>query len=164
MTLRLPFNPIEAGYSIQPGDETLRIALDGGSGRYQRGVADAADTVEASWALFEGEYDAFMGFVRIWRRRGGPFFLVSLPLDGSLAEDYMASFIPKTVRLASKSGPVFIVSATLEVLRLEKFEDPSLDPYEFAYELLPYYGSFDGIADMTNRLEILVNKDWPDAE
>ncbi|SUX92019.1 Uncharacterised protein [Bordetella trematum] len=128
MTLRLPFNPIEAGYSIQPGDETCGIALDGGSGRYQRGVADAADTVEASWALFEGEYDAFMGFVRIWRRRGGPFFLVSLPLDGSLAEDYMASFIPKTVRLASKSGPVFIVSATLESPSAGKIRRPEPGP------------------------------------
>ncbi|KCB41442.1 hypothetical protein L539_3592 [Bordetella hinzii 5132] len=46
---------------------------------------------------------------------------------------------------------------------LAQFEDAETDPYATAYELLPYYGSFAAIQDMMNRLEKLVNRDWPHA-
>lgn len=163
MMPRMPFSPVEAGYSVQPGDSTQRIQLDGGSGRYRTGVSDNSHQVDATWALFDADYDAFMGFVRLWKRSGGQPFKVALPLDGSIAEDYDACFVPGSIQLTSKNGPVFLVSARLEVFALAKYEDAETDPYATAYELLPYYGSFAAIQDMMNRLEKLVNRDWPHA-
>lgn len=158
----LPYQPIQAGYGIQPGDGTQRIALDGGSGRYRAGVGGASHMVTATYALFGEEYDAFMGFMRTIERSGGGPFYADLVIDGSYKLRYVAHFIPNSAR-ASMSGDIFTVSVTLEVDRRPEYEDPDTDFWAQFLKFIEIYGSIRAAREAFNLLEKIVNKDWPNA-
>lgn len=161
---KLPFKPVQAGYSVGFGDGTQRISLEGGSGRYRQGVSDNTHSVQAVWVLADENYSAFMGFVRNMRRAGGGQFEVDLVLDECRMLPYRAHFVPGSVRLVSKVGRAHTVSAELEVEADFGHEDPSLDYWGAAIIVLSFYGSVPAAREILNRLEILVNKDWPDAK
>lgn len=158
---KMPFCPAQAGYSAEFGDSTLRIKLDGGSGRYRAGVSGNSDTVTATWILKGDEYSAFMGFVRNQRRSGGVPFLIDLPLESHELVEYEANFVPGSVRLVSKNATIFIVSASIEVLSKLEFEDDDLDYWSSLVMMLAIYGSIPAAQEILNLLAKLVNEDLP---
>jgi len=160
---KMPFCPAQAGYSGEFGDGTLRVALDGGSGRYRAGVSGNSDIVTATWVLKGEEYSAFMGFVRNQKRSGSIPFLIDLPLQSHELVEYEAAFVPKSVRLASKSGAVFTVSASLEVFSKLEFDEAGLDYWASLVMMLAIYGSIPAAQEILNLLAKLVNEDLPHA-
>ncbi|MGV2894162.1 hypothetical protein ACNPPY_00070 [Achromobacter sp. AGC78] len=158
----LPFQPIQAGYGIQPGDGTQRIALDGGSGRYRAGLRGTPHMVTATYALFGEEYDAFMGFMRNVERAGGEPFEADLVIDGSRKRRYVTHFMPGSARV-SVSGDVFTVSVSLEVDRLQEYDDADLDYWGSLVMMLAVYGSIPAAKEILDLLAKLVNEDLPHA-
>lgn len=94
---KMPFYPLDAGYSSSVNDGVRRIALDGGGGRYRVDILGGADIVNATWRLYGDEYSMFMAFVRRWIRSGGQRFEIDLVLDSHEIETYQASFIPESI-------------------------------------------------------------------
>ncbi|MCP1404245.1 hypothetical protein [Achromobacter insolitus] len=160
---KMPFCPAQAGYAADFGDGTLRVQLDGGSGRYRAGVMANSDTVTATWVLQGEEYSAFMGFVRNQRRSGGVPFLIDLPLESHELVEYEANFVPRSVRLVSKTASVFTVAASLEVLSKLEFDDIDLDYWASLVMMLAIYGSIPAAREILNLLAKLVNEDLPHA-
>lgn len=160
---KMPFCPAQAGYSADFGDGTLRVGLDGGASRYRAGVSGSSDTVAATWVLRSDEYSAFMGFVRNQKRLGSVPFLIDLPLQSHELVEYEASFIPRSVRLVSKTASVFTVAASLEVFSKQEFDDADLDYWASLVMMLAIYGSIPAAQEILNLLAKLVNEDLPHA-
>lgn len=158
---KMPFCPAQAGYSADFGDGTLRVQLDGGSSRYRAGVSGNSDTVAATWILKGEEYSAFMGFVRNQKRGGSAPFLIDLPLQSHEFVEYEAAFVPRSVRLVSKTAAVFTVSASLEVFSKLEFDDADLDYWASLVMMLVIYGSIPAAREILNLLAKLVNEDLP---
>ncbi|MDQ2139590.1 hypothetical protein RBI14_15600 [Alcaligenaceae bacterium B3P038] len=154
----LPFRPIQAGYSIQPDDGILAIKLDGGASRTSVVTQGNVGVVSVNWALSPAEYSLLAGFHRIWKRSLEPF-LIDLVLDAAESDRYEAMFVPNTFALTGKSGSVHMVSAQLEVVPLEFFDDPATDPGEALVMLNEEYGRAAPL--VINDLEKLVNEDLP---
>lgn len=161
--LRLPFLPLQEGYSVQFGDGTQRIALDGGPARYRAGVQGNPNTVTALWRLRDDKYSLFMGFYRACKAQGGGPFEVDLKIDGYEERRYDAYFLPGSVRLVSKAGRFFTVAATLEVDALPEFDGGDLDYWASLIMLLAIYGSIPAAREILNLLAKLVNEDLPHA-
>ncbi|WP_447988338.1 hypothetical protein [Achromobacter spanius] len=157
----LPFCPLKAGYSADIGDGTMRTPLDGGPGRYRATYSDSPHMVSATWRLRDDSYSIFMAFFRNYRRSGGKSFEIDLRLDSHEVERYVANVIPASMRLVSKEGRFYTVSASLEVQ--PKFQDADLDYWATLLGWMSIYGGLPGVRRMLNLLEKLVNEDWPDA-
>ena len=157
----LPLCPTQAGYTAAFRDGAVQIALDGGLPRTRRGLMATPNEVTVQWVVGEADYALLVGFYRRLLRRGLPMFLADLILDSPTRERYQAVLRSGTFQLVSKQGGVFTVTAGLLVMPLARYEDPETDPYETVFDLLPYYGSAAAVAEMMNRLEHLVNVDWP---
>lgn len=160
--LRLPYVPLQAGYAVDFGDGTQRIALDGGPGRYRAGVWDTPDTVNASWLLRDDDYSLFMGFYRTVKASAAPFE-VWLKIDEHKKRLYDARFIPGSVKLISKAGRYFTVSAMLEVDALPEYDAGEWDYWATLIMLLLIYGSLPAAKEILNLLNKLVNEDLPHA-
>lgn len=161
---KLPFKPVQAGYSISFGDGTQRISLEGGSSRYRQSVSDNTHSVQAVWVLADEDYSAFMGFVRNMRRAGGGQFEVDLILDECRMLPYRAHFVPGSVRLVSKVGRAHTVNAELEVEADAGHEDPSLDYWGSLILMLSLYGDVPAVREVLNLFAELANEDLPNAQ
>ncbi|KAG1243508.1 hypothetical protein G6F65_022357 [Rhizopus arrhizus] len=139
----------------------MRTPLDGGPGRYRATYSDSPHMVSASWRLRDDEYSIFMAFFRNYRRSGGAPLEVKLRLDSQEVERYVANVIPGSMRLVSKAGRFYTVSASLEVQ--PKFQDPDNDYWAMLLAWMAFYGGLPGVRRMLNQLEKLVNEDWPNA-
>ncbi|WP_286938881.1 hypothetical protein [Achromobacter sp. UBA4530] len=160
---KMPFRPAQAGYAAEFGDGTLRVTLDGGASRYRARISGNSDTVTATWVLRGEQYSAFMGFVRNQRRSGSVSFLIDLPLQSHESVEYEAAFVPRTVRLVSKTAAVFTVAASLEVFSKQEFDDADLDYWASLVMMLAIYGSIPAAREILNLLAKLVNEDLPHA-
>lgn len=159
----LPYRPLQAGYSVDFGDGTESISLDGGSGRYRAGIQGSAHIVPASFGLQAEDYSAFMGFWRARKRDAQPFE-VDLQIDEHELKRYVAHFVPKSLRLASVSGDVFTVSVKLEVDTLPEYDEETLDYWASLVMFLSIYGSFAAAREIMNLLAKLSNEDLPHAK
>lgn len=74
-------------------------------------------------------------------------------------ERYEASFVPGSIQLANKQGPVFTVSATLEVLPRYETLDEATDEAGSAAMVHAFYGP--DTTGFLNLLDQLVNEDLP---
>ena len=145
---KFPFCPLQAGYAFDLADGILSSGLDGGPSFRRLDTTGNPFVVDVSWALVRTEYDMFMGYVRNWIRSGGDPFLIDLILEGSEMVEHQASFIPKSIKLASKNGGVFTVTAQLEVL--PKFVSTCDDEWAARALLDAYFGQ-----DACEAFEIL---------
>ncbi|NMK45518.1 hypothetical protein [Achromobacter sp. Bel] len=159
----LPFCPLMAGYSADIGDGTIRTPLDGGPGRYRADLSGSPHMVSALWRLRDERYSMFMGFVRNYRRNGAEAFEIDLRLDTHKTERYVANFIPGSVRLVSKEGRFYTVSATLEVQPMPDLQVGELDYWGSLIMMLTIYGSFAAAREILDLLGKLVNEDLPHA-
>ncbi|GEA08488.1 hypothetical protein KUL42_32490 [Alteromonas sp. KUL42] len=120
---KLVLSPLQSAYSIEDGNETHRIELDGGLGRYRKDIIGASNKVTASWLLDANEYAYLRAFYRTTTKSGSVSFLVDLIINYADVSEYEAFFMPESLRLDGIEGGMFKCSATLEVKQKKPEED-----------------------------------------
>lgn len=158
----LPFKPTSAGYSVQPDSGVLSVKLDGGASRLEVNSQGNVGIVNVSWVLDSFDYSLLQAFHRIFIRSLEPFY-ADLIIDTGSVDRYESTFIPDSLRLVSKNGPLYMVSAQLEVTPLDKYLDEETDVLAQYFDLVMEYGGLRNFLRMNNLLERLVNVEWPDA-
>lgn len=161
MANAMPYCPVQTAYTASFGEGLIRIALEGGAGRYRRVSQGDTHTVACRWILRGDKYSVFMGFYRNFIRSGGEPFTIPLTLDSANLDLYTAQFIPGTVQVEGKSGEVFTVSGQLEVQQLPLYWNGSEDEWGAIAMLVGEYGSIRAAAEILNLLDKLVNVDLP---
>jgi len=147
---RLAYCVQQSGYTVDFGNDVIAQNLDGGPSRYRRDVRGNSHTVNVSWVLKLKGYQYLTAFYRVWMRNPSQPFLAKLIIDDEL-KDYEC-FFKSPIQLNSKNGPVYQVSAQLEVKAL--IADDAFD------DALVSLGSD---SDIFEPLEELVNVDLPNA-
>lgn len=151
---RLAYCVQQSGYTVNFGNDVIAQELDGGPSRYRRDIRRNSHLVNVSWVLKLKGYQYLTAFYRVWMRNPSQPFLAQLIIDDEL-KDYEC-FFKSAIQLNSKNGPVYQVSAQLEVKAL--IADDVFD------ELLVAVGnqSID-LGELMDPLEELVNVDLPNA-
>lgn len=112
--IKLPYIPEQDGYTITPGQDTLRVDLDGGKGRYRKDIDGATLQVGVTWELNPIDYGRLYAAYRNLTASGSVPFLIDLVLDGTLQE-HECHFMPGSFGLRSMEGFSYTCGATLEV-------------------------------------------------
>ena len=115
MTAFLILVPEESGYAVTPPSTTLRVALDGGAGRYRLDVLNGTFLVDVNYQCDLNSYDYLLAFYRTVSGHGTIPFQTNLILDTAGINTYTAQFIPNSIKLISIQGYTYTVSAQLEV-------------------------------------------------
>ncbi|MDN5511170.1 hypothetical protein [Acinetobacter sp.] len=151
---RLAYCVQQSGYTVNFGNDVIAQNLDGGPSRYRRDIRRNSHLVSVSWVVKLRGYQYLTAFHRVWMRNPSQPFLAKLIIDDEL-KDYEC-FFKSAIQLNSKNGPVYQVSAQLEVKAL--IADDVFD------ELLVEVGnqSID-LGELMDPLEELVNVDLPNA-
>ena len=147
---RLAYCVQQSGYTVNFGSDVINQELDGGVGRYRRDIRRQSHLVNVSWVVKLKGYQYLTAFYRVWMRNPSQPFLAKLIIDDEL-KDYECSF-KGAIQLNSKDGPVYRVSAQLEVKTLiadDAFDDALIATGEST--------------DIFEPLEELVNEDMPNA-
>jgi hypothetical protein len=152
---RLMLKPTAAGYAAQIGGSVLMQQLDGGQPRFERDILGASHSVSLGWTTTAAGYQYLLSFYRVWLRNPSEPFIARLILDDHAMRDYQCQFMPNSLSLSSKSGPVYNVSAQITAKALAS--DDELDD---AILMLWEAGAQDGELP---ALEKLANVDLPDA-
>lgn len=151
---RLAYCVQQSGYTVDFGSDVINQELDGGVGRYRRDIRRQSHLVNVSWVVKLKGYQYLTAFYRVWMRNPSQPFLAKLIIDDEL-KDYECSF-KGPIQLNSKDGPVYRVSAQLEVKAL--IADDVFD------DLLVEAGNKNiDLSELWNPLEELVNEDLPNA-
>jgi hypothetical protein len=151
---RLMLAPLQAGYSVQLGNDVISQRLEGGASRHERATIGSSHTVNLQWACPLGDYQYLMAFYRIWQRNPSQAFVMRLVIDAHVAQDYQCHFVPESIQLTSKSGAIHYVSAQVEAKALipdDLFDEAIVTTWNA------------GLEDSLPLLEQLVNQDLPDA-
>lgn len=146
---RLQVCPLQAGYTVQYGNDTISQRLEGGASRFERAVIGTSHMAALNFALSEGGYQYLMAFFRVWQRNPSQPFIAALIIDDHQMADYQCWFMPDSISLTAKNGAVFYVSAMVEVKAMAadaEFDQAIIDGY-----------------DLINPLEKLANIQLADA-
>lgn len=152
MTDKLRLAPDQASYVAMPGNEVLRVQLDGGAGRYRRDIIGGWATITAQWTLDRMQFNYLSAFHRTKTSKGALPFNCDLILDAAVPSEYLCYFIPETFQLISQAGLSYVVAANLEV----KPQAPDPDADNALVMLYEEYADDGGILDL---LALLVNVD-----
>ena len=112
--LKLAIPPDKESYSVEDGESTLAVQLEGGAARYRADYIGATAKITVKWTLDAQKYDYLRAFYR-QTNDGADSFLADLIFDRSVPTEYECHFIPKTFKLNGHSGATYIVTAQLEV-------------------------------------------------
>ena len=83
MTLqRLEITPLQAGYAVVHGTETLSVRLDGGSSRFRRDILGSSDILNVRWNLNSLEFEYIQAFYRNVTKNGSEPFLIYTDKSG----------------------------------------------------------------------------------
>lgn len=129
-TLKFKFIPLQAGYSGEVDSGVIQQKLDGGAPRFRRASKNNANSVNCSWKLDELGYQYCMAFYRKWMRNPAQSFLIEMFLDDPIVQNYECWFVPNSLKLNSKNGPIYNVSAqfTVKPKKIsESFDDEIID-------------------------------------
>lgn len=153
--MKLPFLPIQAGYSQTPGSESASVALEGGRAWRRKTKANSSSLVTATWIFNQLQLDVFWAFFRVETARGVLPFTMDLILEDSSLQDVTCWFVgePGTPTL---QGLNYTVTAQLEVQR------PAYSAALDASIVDSYLAYGEGVGDMFDRLAIFANEDLPD--
>lgn len=153
--MKLPFLPIQAGYSQTPGSESASVALDGGRAWRRKTKANSSSLVTATWIFNQLQLDVFWAIFRANTERGVLPFTMDLVIEDSSLQDVTCWFVgePNTAQL---QGLNYTVTAQLEVQR------PTYDPAYDAALVDGYVTYGEGLAEIFDRLAIFANEDLPD--
>ncbi len=157
----IPYCPTQVGYAASFGEGMLRIALDGGAGRYRRVSEGNTHVVNARWVLEGQEFSVLQGLYRNFIRSGGAPLTVPLTLDSSTLDLYTVWILPQTWSLQERNGDIYTIVAQLEVEPLGKYWNGSEDDWGAVAVLVGVYGSVEAAARVLNLLDKLVNQDLP---
>lgn len=149
---RLAYCVQQSGYTVDFGNDVIAQELDGGPSRYRRDIRRNSHRVNVSWVLKLKGYQYLTAFYRVWMRNPSQPFLAQLIIDDKL-KDYEC-FFKSAIQLNSKDGPIYRVSAQLEVKAL--IADDDFD------DVIVALGNGDSL-DVFDPLEELVNVDLPNA-
>lgn len=147
--------PEQASYSVQDGEETIRVALDGGAGRFRRDILDATSRVRCTWLLTVAGYEYMRAFYKTATKSCSLPFLIDLQMDqvDGLTE-HTVHFIPGTMKLTKVAGLSYVVEADLEVV-------PDIEDEAYNLILIMAFEEFgddrQSFLDLVNELEDLAN-------
>lgn len=153
MTLQKFMIPPDSGSytEVEPSDEVLFTALQGGVGRYRLDKVNASRTVTVQWTFDPPDYQYFRAFFATATQRGAlPFLLDLLSEDGDGTVESTCNFVPGSVTLTSTEGQMYVQAATLEVKQIPR--DPDADNLIIL---------LNGGGDMIDALYTLVNVTAP---
>lgn len=148
MPYKLEVAPLQAGYSVDFGNDVLQQAVEGGASRFRRDFKRNTHTVNVAWFVQQDDYDYLLAFYNVWQHKNEPYFLADLIIDSAPLQEYQCNFIGG-LRLDSTESLTYKLSATFEV----KAKKRSLVNDEMII----------GIHDIFNPLEKLANEDLPNA-
>ncbi|HEX4302828.1 MAG TPA: hypothetical protein VHZ78_08540 [Rhizomicrobium sp.] len=113
-----------SGYSTTPPqDGVIRVALNGGAGRYRADIEGGTSLVQVAFILDPAQWQYFWAFLRNRAADGSEPFLADLVLDGSPVTEFTVYLIPGSAKVTGVKGVIKYVSAQLEVLPLDVDED-----------------------------------------
>ena len=108
--------PDASGYSIDSGLGVLRVALDGGIGRYRADQLSTSFIANVQWSLNPVEFAYIQAFYRRAALKGSTPFYANLIIDTSGVQSYLCNIIPGSWKpVKQNQGLLYIVSAQLEV-------------------------------------------------
>lgn len=151
--------PLETGYTVTDGEETIVEKLDGGAGRYRSDILNASLKVTVRWLFTQAQFGYFRAFYKGTTASGALPFLLDLIVDeGATLTEHTCNFVPRKVKTAKVKGFSYQVSAELEV-RPIVYSDGFYESIVFLYE---HFGEDQtGASSMFNQLEQLVTVDLP---
>jgi hypothetical protein len=149
--------PDSDGYSDTEGEEVLRVALDGGAGRYRTDKIGASKMVNVKWTMTRTQYQYWRAFFVTGTGKGAlPFLCDLVSEDGMGPAEHVCQFVPGSVTKPMQIGLTYVQQATLEVAPLP--HDADLDA-----GLILLYGTFgEGTEGFLSGLAHLVNVVMPD--
>lgn len=151
--------PDERSYKVTDGEETLRVQLDGGKGRYRKDMLNSTSEVKVKWTFTKPQYEYFRAFYKGTAQTGAKSFLIDLLMDeASGLQEVEANFIPGKVSLSRVRGLSFEVTANLEVKPVE-VNEAYYDFIVFTYE--NFGDDNTGMVTLLNRLAQFNNVDLP---
>lgn len=152
--LKFAYVPLQAGYACEIDSGVISQQLDGGAPRFRRVAKNNVGSVSCSFKLDELGYQYVMAFYRIWCRVPSRPFLIEMFLDDPEIKDYTCWFVPNSVKLTSKNGLIYNVSAQLivENQRIDSNQDDVIVAIVN-----------ESATDIFNPLEHLANVALPDA-
>jgi hypothetical protein len=112
----LALKPDQSGYSIRDSDDYVMIEVDGGLPRTRRDLVDGTRLATLTWITDSIGYTYLKNFEIQNLANDCEPFTIDLYVDDGILETVTALLVPRTLRLASKQGDMFTVSAQLEVL------------------------------------------------
>jgi hypothetical protein len=132
---KLVLVPEAEGYTyLEPEADVIRVAVDGGPGRYRRDMEGNTRQVSVTWKVNPYGYAYLQKFYRTRLAAGSlPFLCDLVGEEGEGPQEHVCSFIPGTFGLTAQSGMLYVVAATLEVTPLQP-EAEYDETYMAAYE------------------------------
>lgn len=154
---KLLLSPQRSAYAVAPAvGETLRTQLEGGMGRYRRGLLNPSRTVTVTWKAEGAEYDYLAAFYATVVAEGSRFFRIDLVIDTIEPVEHEAAFIPDSWSISGIRGNTITVTAQLEAR--PKIRDYDADSLLLA--LVEEYGLVDWMVNA--ELFIEIGEDlWP---
>lgn len=113
--VKLTLPPLQKGYAIEKGVETISVDFGGGASLFRPGTGRASQEISVNWSLDSGDYNYLREFYFIITKSGSIPFSIDLIVNDAESKEHIAYFIPGSLRLDSIEGGDFNCSATLEV-------------------------------------------------
>ncbi|MDL2286223.1 hypothetical protein LJC24_02125 [Desulfococcaceae bacterium OttesenSCG-928-F15] len=155
MTLLLDLCPTESTYATKHNTSGyLRVELEGGMGRYRKGIQNPATIVSCRWVLGENDFNRLWAFYRTWLRKVEPFE-IDLILEEYGLVRVLANILPDTFQLEAKQGPAHTITAQLEV---QAPQYDAQDDEDYIYIINEFGPDYE---EWTERLWFIVNVDYP---
>lgn len=148
---KLDIAPTQSGYAVQRGVNFAQIQTEAGNTRIRRNRKNAEHIVSLQWTVDKNGYDALQAFYRLWELQEPiiQHFEMDLILDFAQLLSYRCWFTSPP-NLSSVQGNAYSVSAQIRC----RPKSSNVDQDELIIL---------GVLELTNPLEVLVNKKLPDA-
>jgi len=147
--------PDAEGYQSGEPSDTIRIALEGGAGRYREDKVGGTKMVGVAWTMNPSAYQYWRAFYAT--HKTVPFLCDLVSEDGLGPTEHVCRFVPDSVSLPRQQGFTYVQQAQLEV-------EPLVHNPEQDASIIAVFVASDGNPDLwLNLLEKLVNVDAPEA-
>lgn len=108
--------PVQDGYRLRRGSESVSIRLDGGASRVRRDIVGASHEATCTFLVDRSEYTQLIGFLRERAQSRTALFRIPLLIDVPAAVNYLARVLDEPEELAAERGYAYTVQVRLEVL------------------------------------------------
>ena len=117
MAVKIPFIPLQEGYSSVLNESVTGFRTAGGPARLRKSLLGSVTVVNVEWALDQNEYARLVWMIENQLADGTVPFLIDLVLDDSSLSTYTAQIEQSTFVLNEVEGLRYSVGATLLVTR-----------------------------------------------